>query len=97
MHNYTNFIFFKLTLIKLVLLVPLLISCSGSNSEEGGSDPTEPVDVIPTELSLSVNVIGADDNQPNGDGFGVVEFTASARSEERRVGKECRSRWSPYH
>ena len=78
MHNYTNFIFFKLTLIKLVLLVPLLISCSGSNSEEGGSDPTEPVDVIPSELSLSVNVIGADDNQPNGDGFGVVEFTASA-------------------
>src|SRR5271169_6454622 len=24
-------------------------------------------------------------------------FIASARSEERRVGKECRSRWSPYH
>ena len=22
---------------------------------------------------------------------------ADARSEERRVGKECRSRWSPYH
>ena len=22
---------------------------------------------------------------------------ATARSEERRVGKECRSRWSPYH
>src|SRR5256885_5900436 len=22
---------------------------------------------------------------------------AHARSEERRVGKECRSRWSPYH
>src|SRR2546421_12383594 len=22
---------------------------------------------------------------------------AKARSEERRVGKECRSRWSPYH
>jgi len=25
-----------------------------------------------------------------------VEFE-SGRSEERRVGKECRSRWSPYH
>ena len=24
-------------------------------------------------------------------------FLASIRSEERRVGKECRSRWSPYH
>ena len=23
--------------------------------------------------------------------------TTSQRSEERRVGKECRSRWSPYH
>ena len=22
---------------------------------------------------------------------------AKKRSEERRVGKECRSRWSPYH
>ena len=25
------------------------------------------------------------------------ECPKSARSEERRVGKECRSRWSPYH
>src|SRR3712207_9226949 len=24
-------------------------------------------------------------------------LVAAARSEERRVGKECRSRWSPYH
>ena len=27
----------------------------------------------------------------------VFNDTQSARSEERRVGKECRSRWSPYH
>ena len=26
-----------------------------------------------------------------------VERTSLLRSEERRVGKECRSRWSPYH
>ena len=25
------------------------------------------------------------------------KVTHSPRSEERRVGKECRSRWSPYH
>ena len=24
-------------------------------------------------------------------------FKKAYRSEERRVGKECRSRWSPYH
>ena len=27
----------------------------------------------------------------------AVESTSQSRSEERRVGKECRSRWSPYH
>src|SRR2546422_3441846 len=37
-------------------------------------------------------------------GFGVSAFNIARtvkslikRSEERRVGKECRSRWSPYH
>src|SRR5256885_4333760 len=28
---------------------------------------------------------------------GARRFRATSRSEERRVGKECRSRWSPYH
>ncbi len=27
----------------------------------------------------------------------LVFLTDNLRSEERRVGKECRSRWSPYH
>ena len=27
----------------------------------------------------------------------VTQTTEDPRSEERRVGKECRSRWSPYH
>ena len=33
-----------------------------------------------------INIINRDEND--------IEFS---RSEERRVGKECRSRWSPYH
>jgi len=28
---------------------------------------------------------------------GVLAANRALRSEERRVGKECRSRWSPYH
>ena len=35
-----------------------------------------------------------------GSGFkGCVNYVLGKeqRSEERRVGKECRSRWSPYH
>ena len=27
----------------------------------------------------------------------LVKDITFSRSEERRVGKECRSRWSPYH
>ena len=28
---------------------------------------------------------------------GIKDIRTKCRSEERRVGKECRSRWSPYH
>ena len=31
------------------------------------------------------------------DALWIVDTGAARRSEERRVGKECRSRWSPYH
>ena len=31
------------------------------------------------------------------DGEIFIEINENIRSEERRVGKECRSRWSPYH
>src|SRR3712207_1368977 len=34
---------------------------------------------------------------PNMTGAVVVSGGGGGRSEERRVGKECRSRWSPYH
>ena len=37
-----------------------------------------------------INYLGSEDF------FSLVSNTAG-RSEERRVGKECRSRWSPYH
>src|SRR3712207_9055718 len=36
---------------------------------------------------------GAQDQGP----LQVLETEARQRSEERRVGKACRSRWSPYH
>src|SRR2546429_9555812 len=33
----------------------------------------------------------------HGNGVFMLGPEANHRSEERRVGKECRSRWSPYH
>ena len=31
------------------------------------------------------------------EGINSASVSLASRSEERRVGKECRSRWSPYH
>ena len=36
-------------------------------------------------------------NQKMNDGIERIPIDVHNRSEERRVGKECRSRWSPYH
>ena len=43
---------------------------------------------------------GAEDNIAPTDLFTyeiINDGSIASRSEERRVGKECRSRWSPYH
>ena len=45
-------------------------------------------DIVETEDAGHFTILGRIDNVIN---------TGSVRSEERRVGKECRSRWSPYH
>ena len=34
---------------------------------------------------------------PQGTTAAIKQRVNKYRSEERRVGKECRSRWSPYH
>ena len=55
-------------------------------------DPYLPLE---RELNVTRRCLEAIERQ----GFGVAVLTKSnlLRSEERRVGKECRSRWSPYH
>src|SRR2546429_993722 len=48
-----------------------------------------------------IRLVGRDDDDddrgPSIRRFRVGPGEAVIRSEERRVGKECRSRWSPYH
>ena len=51
---------------------------------EVGNLPSLVPQVLAQDPRLEILVV--DDKSPDG-----------TRSEERRVGKECRSRWSPYH
>ena len=58
------------------------------------------VPVPPSTLAHDLHMAGFEVASVEGDDP-VIDFEITAnrpdRSEERRVGKECRSRWSPYH
>ena len=67
-------------------------------------DPSVPVEQVnapgiedmPQSAPASSEI--ADEEQPAQDPAPSTEAgNEKRRSEERRVGKECRSRWSPYH
>ena len=50
--------------------------------------------VLPINKETDLNVIIQSSNSKELD---LSKLSFKIRSEERRVGKECRSRWSPYH
>ena len=52
--------------------------------------------VLTKEQSHQPTIIIGCDTRISG-GMLANALMAGIRSEERRVGKECRSRWSPYH
>src|SRR5258706_12498811 len=50
------------------------------------------------KVTVAVDSAGVSTEPENNLGATVIKGTdLESRSEERRVGKECRSRWSPYH
>ena len=57
------------------VLLGMVQACSGSSDD---AIIIEPVNVIPSNLSVDVSVVGADSSNLYGDGSGVVNFTATA-------------------
>jgi len=51
------------------------------------------LDEVKAEIEAKLKQGQAELGRPSG----ILSTRFSTRSEERRVGKECRSRWSPYH
>src|SRR2546426_5204273 len=72
---------------------------------DAGAMPVAPFElkrVLADQFDLSeFQIVGNVDGQNDADAGHLVlargARTHTSRSEERRVGKECRSRWSPYH
>src|SRR3989449_10844943 len=52
---------------------------------------------LPRKYKVSITGCRAWCSYPEINDVGLTALHHEARSEERRVGKECRSRWSPYH
>src|SRR5467141_5307518 len=53
-------------------------------------------DTMP-DLRMHYTTLGTPMKDASGRTTNAVLILHGTRSEERRVGKECRSRWSPYH
>src|SRR5437764_13803693 len=70
---------------------PQPIVASAASPQESAQARSEPTAAAPTETPLAPVQISPEGLQSIGVKFGKVE---RKRSEERRVGKECRSRWS---
>ena len=63
------------------------------NVEEGGSLTIIATALIDTGSKMDEVIY----EEFKGTGNMELHLSRKIRSEERRVGKECRSRWSPYH
>ncbi len=64
---------------KFIFIFIFFLSCSGSENDTDNEDMPDPIDkIIPTNLVFNVEIKGADNQNPYGDGSGTVKFTASA-------------------
>src|SRR3989441_12389039 len=78
----------------------ILLATTTSTRDAGLLDSLVPVFERQTRYTVKVIAVGSGQALAmgrRGDADVVLSHAPEARSEERRVGKECRSRWSPYH
>src|SRR5256886_8112393 len=77
--------------------------CSSDLSDRGGYLAQRSIEFLARQLQALVRQRGKELYRPLSQvstsirSAWVKAWSCSGRSEERRVGKECRSRWSPYH
>src|SRR5690242_21130853 len=62
-----------------------------------GNEATELATVFGGQADLQYTVGKLDDAESSYQKAVAILEKSKPRSEERRVGKECRSRWTPYH
>ena len=78
-----------LAIFSILYVLAILLAHRGKVRAEGG---LKEFFVSGRDLGLgtAIATLGATE-------IGLITIAYNARSEERRVGKECRCRWAPYH
>ena len=83
----------KLTVFRVILIVPFVVLLLGG-FQQWGWFTTLFSGILPYTDYIAVGIFIVASLTDLLDGKIARKYN---RSEERRVGKECRSRWSPYH
>ena len=73
----------------------LTVVVSAKLDDEGRAAELEKVKALVEKFGGTIANI--DDAGKKKLAYEIQKMSEAYRSEERRVGKECRSRWSPYH
>src|SRR3712207_8979641 len=69
----------------------------GKRPRAGREEGTDEEAALVEPATVEDELVPAGRKEADEDEINFDDVTAQVRSEERRVGKECRSRWSPYH
>ena len=80
-----------LSVIAIITLLILIIGATYAYFQASGGTGTN------TDVRVTTYTTDVFNFEVGNDISIYADATSFARSEERRVGKECRSRWSPYH
>ena len=76
--------------MKQIVGLVLILCCTQMVAQEVFPDGKAIPEWFRENKEVNVNALGKK--------YSITDYgVANDRSEERRVGKECRSRWSPYH
>src|SRR3712207_9451480 len=80
----------------LVRMKDYLAIASIQELEDKNFSPCEVLSIVKADME-EMNQLAKEIREVAGEEDDFAVSNMMERSEERRVGKECRSRWSPYH
>src|SRR2546426_6917336 len=98
LYSSTTILSFSLLSVLIILLLFFFFSSRRRHTRLQGDWSSDVCSSdLPPYFSTTNSMTGHGSREREPIEIKIQQIHAVTRSEERRVGKECRSRWSPYH